>query len=116
MPKERFISYGQTNAATPTLYGWAGWDHREQAFALDTHIATHEALTTEEVTPFLAGLLELQPWLDQWHNEVDSTFGASPAAFFRSDRQMEQGKHGLTDDDLRAWRPAAATRGRAAKK
>jgi hypothetical protein len=25
---------------------------------------------------------------------------------------MEQGKHGLTDDDLRAWRPAAATRGR----
>ncbi|WP_405762643.1 BREX-2 system adenine-specific DNA-methyltransferase PglX [Streptomyces sp. NBC_00045] len=112
VPKERFISYGQTNAATPTLYGWAGWDHREQAFALDTYIATHEALTTEEVTPFLAGLLELQPWLDQWHSEVDSTFGSSPAAFFRSDRQMEQGKHGLTDDDLRAWRPAAATRGR----
>ncbi|MEU9098017.1 BREX-2 system adenine-specific DNA-methyltransferase PglX [Streptomyces sp. NPDC048361] len=116
VPKERFISYGQTNAATPALYGWAGWDHREQAFALDTYIATHEALTVEEVTPFLAGLLELQPWLDQWHNEVDSTFGASPAAFFRSDRQMEQGKHGLTDDDLRAWRPAAATRGRAATK
>ncbi|WP_030293912.1 BREX-2 system adenine-specific DNA-methyltransferase PglX [Streptomyces katrae] len=114
VPKERFISYGQTNAATPTLYGWAGWDHREQAFALDTYIATHEALTSEEVTPFLAGLLELQPWLDQWHNEIDSAFGASPAAFFRSDRQMEQGKHGLTDDELRAWRPAAATRGRVA--
>ncbi|MFK0220176.1 BREX-2 system adenine-specific DNA-methyltransferase PglX [Streptomyces vinaceus] len=116
VPKERFISYGQTNAATPTLYGWAGWDHREQAFALDTYIATHEALTTEEVTPFLAGLLELQPWLDQWHNQVDSAFGASPAAFIRGDRQMEQGTRGLTDNDLRAWRPAAATRGRTAKK
>ena len=112
VPKERFISYGQTNAATPALYGWAGWDHREQAYALTTHIATHESLTDEEATPFLAGLLELQPWLDQWHDEFDSSFSSSPAAFFRGDRQMEQGRHGLTDDDLRAWRPAAATRGR----
>lgn len=112
VPKERFISYGQTNAATPALYGWAGWDHREQAYALTTHIATHESLTDEEATPFLAGLLELQPWLDQWHDEFDSSFGSSPAAFFRGDRQMEQGRHGLTDDDLRTWRPAAASRGR----
>ncbi|MFE0733408.1 BREX-2 system adenine-specific DNA-methyltransferase PglX [Streptomyces sp. NPDC058855] len=112
VPKERFISYGQANVPTPDLYGWAGWDHQEQAYALTTHIATHEALTDEEVTPFLAGLLELQPWLDQWHNEFDPTFGTSPADFFRGDRQMEQGKHGLTDDDLRAWRPPAATRGR----
>ncbi|MFG2596164.1 BREX-2 system adenine-specific DNA-methyltransferase PglX [Streptomyces sp. NPDC048462] len=112
VPKERFISYGQTNAATPDLYGWAGWDHREQAYALDTYIATHEALTDEEVTPFLAGLLELQPWLDQWHNESDPVFAPTPAKFFEGDRQMEQGRHGLTDDDLRAWRPAAATRGR----
>ncbi|MFE6460261.1 BREX-2 system adenine-specific DNA-methyltransferase PglX [Streptomyces cinereoruber] len=112
VPKERFISYGQANVPTPDLYGWAGWDHQEQAYALTTYIATHESLTTEEATPFLAGLLELQPWLDQWHDEFDATFGSSPAAFFRGDRQMEQGKHGLTDDDLRAWRPAAATRGR----
>ncbi|MDV5148977.1 BREX-2 system adenine-specific DNA-methyltransferase PglX [Streptomyces sp. SBC-4] len=112
VPKERFVSYAQANVPTPDLYGWAGWDHQEQAYALTTYIATHESLTDEEVTPFLAGLLELQPWLDQWHNDFDATFGSSPAVFFRGDRQMEQGKHGLTDDDLRAWRPAAATRGR----
>lgn len=112
VPKERFISYARTNVATPDLYGWAGWDHREQAIALDTYIATHEGLTTEEVTPLLAGLLELQPWLNQWHNESDPIFAPTPAKFFEGDRQMEQGKHGLTDDDLRAWRPAAATRGR----
>ncbi|MEV5509907.1 BREX-2 system adenine-specific DNA-methyltransferase PglX [Streptomyces orinoci] len=116
VPKERFISYGQSNAATPDLYGWAGWDHREQAYAIDAYIASHEALNTEELTPFLAGLLELQPWLDQWHNEFDATFGASPAAFFRGDRQMVQGEHGLTDDDLRTWRPVTATRGRRATK
>ncbi|MFF3731995.1 BREX-2 system adenine-specific DNA-methyltransferase PglX [Streptomyces sp. NPDC002476] len=116
VPKERFISYGQTNVATPTLYGWAGWDHREQAVALDTHIATHEGLTTEEVTPLLAGLLELQPWLDQWHNEPDPLFAPTPAKFFEGDRQIEQGKHGLTDDDLRAWRPATTRERRSTKK
>ncbi|MBQ0988188.1 BREX-2 system adenine-specific DNA-methyltransferase PglX [Streptomyces sp. F63] len=116
VPKERFISYGAANVATPDLYGWAGWDHREQAYAIDTYIATREAMSTEEVTPFLAGLLELQPWLDQWHHESDPTFGVSPAEFIRGDRLMTQGEHGLTDDDLRSWRPAATTRGRRAPK
>ncbi|MGW1705032.1 BREX-2 system adenine-specific DNA-methyltransferase PglX [Streptomyces sp. NPDC002206] len=113
VPKERFISYGQTNAATPELYGWAGWDHREQAQALATYF-TNTALTTEEITPFLAGLLELQPWLYQWHSEFDMLYSGSPAAFFAGYRQTQQGEHGLTDDDLRAWRPPAATRGRRA--
>ncbi|MEV5091074.1 BREX-2 system adenine-specific DNA-methyltransferase PglX [Streptomyces griseoincarnatus] len=113
VPKERFISYGQTNAATPELYGWAGWDHREQAQALATYF-TNTALSTEEITPFLAGLLELQPWLYQWHNEFDMFYSGSPADFFASYRQQKQAEHGLTDDDLRGWRPPAATRGRRA--
>ncbi|MFI6207936.1 BREX-2 system adenine-specific DNA-methyltransferase PglX [Streptomyces sp. NPDC051041] len=113
VPKERFISYGQTNAATPDLYGWAGWDHREQAQALATYF-TNTALSTEEITPFLAGLLELQPWLYQWHNEFDMLYSGSPADFFAAYRQQKQGEHGLTDDDLRGWRPQAATRGRRA--
>ncbi|MFI8068888.1 BREX-2 system adenine-specific DNA-methyltransferase PglX [Streptomyces sp. NPDC086033] len=113
VPKERFISYGQTNAATPELYGWAGWDHREQAQALATYF-TNTALSTEEITPFLASLLELQPWLYQWHNESDMLYSGSPADFFAGYRQQKQGEHGLTDDDLRNWRPQAATRGRRA--
>ncbi|MFH9174355.1 BREX-2 system adenine-specific DNA-methyltransferase PglX [Streptomyces albogriseolus] len=113
VPKERFISYGQTNAATPELYGWAGWDHKEQAQALATYF-TNTALSTEEITPFLAGLLELQPWLSQWHNEFDMLYSGSPADFFASYRQQKQGEHGLTDDDLRGWRPPVATRGRRA--
>ncbi|MBT1091694.1 BREX-2 system adenine-specific DNA-methyltransferase PglX [Streptomyces sp. Tu102] len=111
VPKERFVSYGQTNAATPELYGWAGWDHREQAQALATYF-TNTALSTEEITPFLAGLLELQPWLFQWYNEFDMLYSGSPADFFAGYRQQKQGEHGLTDDDLRNWKPLAATRGR----
>lgn len=111
VPKERFVSYGQSNAATPELYGWAGWDHREQAQALATYF-TNTALSTEEITPFLAGLLELQPWLSQWHNEFDMLYSGSPADFFAGYRQQKQGEHGLTDDDLRNWKPPAATRAR----
>ncbi|MER6219258.1 BREX-2 system adenine-specific DNA-methyltransferase PglX [Streptomyces sp900105755] len=113
VPKERFVSYGQTNAATPELYGWAGWDHREQAQALATYF-TNTALSTEEITPFLAGLLELQPWLYQWHKEFDMLYSGSPADFFAGYRQQKQGEHGLTDDDLRSWRPQVAARGRRA--
>ncbi|MFI9413337.1 BREX-2 system adenine-specific DNA-methyltransferase PglX [Nocardia gamkensis] len=110
VPKERFISYGNTNTATPALYGWAGWDHREQAQALATYF-TGQSLDTKDLTPLLAGLLELQPWLDQWHDEFDENYSGSPAAFFAGYRRQLQGEHGLTDDDLRAWRPLAATRG-----
>ncbi|MFB7393560.1 BREX-2 system adenine-specific DNA-methyltransferase PglX [Streptomyces sp. NPDC056191] len=114
VPKERFISYA-TGAISGThqLFGWAGWDHREQAQALSTYFTVHDELSTEELTPLLAGLLELQPWLTQWHNEFDGLYGGSPAAFFEGYRAAKQGELGLTDDDLRAWTPpAVARRGR----
>ncbi|MFD7890859.1 BREX-2 system adenine-specific DNA-methyltransferase PglX [Streptomyces albidoflavus] len=113
VPKERFISYGTVNAQSPELYGWAGWDHLEQALALASYIQT-AGLGNEEVVPFLAGLLELQPWLDQWYGEYDAEFGASPAAEILAFRQQKQGELGLSDDTLRAWRPAPATRAKKA--
>ncbi|MER5891779.1 BREX-2 system adenine-specific DNA-methyltransferase PglX [Streptomyces sp. NPDC001876] len=111
VPKERFISYATGPiSGTPELFGWMGWDHREQAQALTTYFTNEHGLSTEEMTPLLAGLLELQPWLDQWHNEFDPLYGSTPAAFFAGYRATQQGEHGLTDEDLRAWRPAPATR------
>jgi hypothetical protein len=114
VPKERFISYGDVNVAMPNLYGWAGWDHKEQAQALAAHIAEQD-LSSEEIRPYLAGLLELQPWIQQWHDEFDDLYGGSPAVFFAGYRAQTQGEHGLTDDDLRSWRPPAA-RGRRTKR
>ncbi|MFH8973853.1 BREX-2 system adenine-specific DNA-methyltransferase PglX [Streptomyces sp. NPDC017890] len=113
VPKERFVSYGTVNAQSPELYGWAGWDHLEQALALASYIQT-AGLGSEEIVPFLAGLLELQPWLDQWYGEYDAEFGASPAAEILAFRQQKQGELGLPDDTLRAWRPAPATRAKKA--
>ncbi|MGW0665479.1 BREX-2 system adenine-specific DNA-methyltransferase PglX [Streptomyces sp. NPDC002746] len=113
VPKERFISYA-TGAVSgvPDLFGWAGWDHREQAQALTTYFTNDDRLTAEEMVPLLAGLLELQPWLGQWHNEFDPLYSGTPAAFFAGYRSAQQGEYGLTDDDLRDWRPAPARRGR----
>ncbi|GHH28253.1 BREX-2 system adenine-specific DNA-methyltransferase PglX [Streptomyces rubradiris] len=115
VPKERFVSYGTVNAQSPELYGWAGWDHLEQALALASYIQ-QAGLSDDDLVPYLAGLLELQPWLEQWHGEYDPEFGASPAAEILAFRQQKQGELGLTDDALRAWRPSAASRGRGASK
>ncbi|MFI2073271.1 BREX-2 system adenine-specific DNA-methyltransferase PglX [Streptomyces triculaminicus] len=115
VPKERFVSYGTINTQSPDLYGWAGWDHLDQALALASYIQ-QTGLGDDEIVPYLAGLLELQPWLEQWYGEYDPEFGASPAAEILAFRQQKQGELGLTDDALRAWRPSAATRGRGAKK
>ncbi|MFI8433128.1 BREX-2 system adenine-specific DNA-methyltransferase PglX [Streptomyces sp. NPDC079020] len=114
VPKERFISYATgAISGVPNLFGWAGWDHQEQAQALTTYFTNDDGLSTEEMVPLLAGLLELQPWLGQWHNEFDPLYSGTPAAFFSGYRSAQQGEHGLTDDDLRNWRPApAARRGR----
>lgn len=109
VPKERFISYGAVNTPTPNLFGWAGWSHQEQAQALTAHIV-NQPLSSQEIIPFLAGLLELQPWLDQWHSGFDALYQGSPAGFFRGYREQAQGENELTDDQLTGWRPAAAAR------
>lgn len=112
VPKERFISYGSANVQQPALYGWAGWNQLEQALAIASYL--HDAgagIESEELLPYLAGLLELQPWLDQWYGEYDPEYRAVPAGEIRGLRHSKQGELGLTDEDLRSWRPAAAKRG-----
>ncbi|MEU3423705.1 BREX-2 system adenine-specific DNA-methyltransferase PglX [Streptomyces murinus] len=115
VPKERFISYGAQNVQTPAILGWAGWDHLQQAQAVVGYLNENQ-LTQDELLPYLAALLELQPWLDQWHGEHLPDFGQSAAQAYHDFRLALQGELGLTDDDIRAWRPAAAVRGGRAKK
>ncbi|WP_328630592.1 BREX-2 system adenine-specific DNA-methyltransferase PglX [Streptomyces sp. NBC_00356] len=110
VPKERFLSYGSVNAQQPELYGWAGWNQLDQALALASYIQD-AGIEGSALAPYLAGLLELQPWLDQWFGEYDPDYGASPAAEILAFRHLKQGELGLTDEDLRAWKPSPAKRG-----
>ncbi|MGW4379824.1 BREX-2 system adenine-specific DNA-methyltransferase PglX [Kitasatospora sp. NPDC004531] len=112
VPKERFVSYGSANVQQPALYGWAGWNELEQALALASYLQDAGAgIEDSDLVPYLAGLLELQPWLDQWYGEYDPSYGAAPATEILGFRHLKQGELGLTDEDLKSWSPAAATRG-----
>jgi len=116
VPKERFVLYpGAGRETDPTLVlGWAGWDHAQQFLALATLIAERETegWEDERLVPLVAGLAELMPWVRQWHDEVDPTYGVNMADFCEEQLRDRAAQVGKTVDQLRAWRPAAPTRGR----
>ena len=119
VPKERFIGYpGAERDGDPTpVYGWAGWDHLQQAKALASLIIERGYPTGDpRVTPLLAGIAELEPWLHQWHNQYDAVYGEPPAGFFTRWLETQLTEHGLTREALAAWRPETKQRGRRARK
>lgn len=119
VPKERFISYpaaGRDTDATELL-GWAGWDHAQQALALASLISARieEGWDTAKLVPLLAGLNELAPWVQQWHNQIDPEYGESVADTIDAELTSRLNEHHLTVTDLTSWRPVQpARRGRRA--
>lgn len=117
VPKERFIGYpgAEREGDTSPVYGWAGWDHLQQATAL-ANLVADRGLTGERVKPLLAGVAELEPWLHQWHNEYDPENGDVPAEYFSNWLRDRLAEHGLTRSDLAAWRPTVIARGSRGRK
>jgi hypothetical protein len=120
VPKERFILYPDLRREgdpTPVL-GWAGWDHRDQALALGRELPVQEMLGADDhaLTPLIAGLVELEPWLHQWHYEDDPTYGASPAAVISQLIDQYLLRMEKTREQVTAWTPHVATRGRRSKR
>jgi hypothetical protein len=120
VPKERFILYPDSRRegdSTPVL-GWAGWDHRNQALALGRELQTQEGLGADDeaLVPLVAGLVELEPWLHQWHAEIDPEFNASPAAVISTVIDQYLLRMEKTREQVSAWTPPAPTRGRRPKK
>jgi len=119
VPKERFVLYPQTRvgADRSPVVGWAGWDHLAQARALAAHYTRRkeEGAELDELTPLLAGVAELLPWLLQWHDEPDLVYGERMGQFFAGFLDTERASLGLPADALRGWRPPAPTRGRRKK-
>jgi hypothetical protein len=113
VPKERFILYpdGERDTDPTPLLGWAGWDYAQQALALSVIIGAREAegWTDDRMVPLVAGLAELQPWVEQWHAELDPKFGVSLAAFCREQLTSRATQVGLSVEELRAWRPQVVT-------
>ena len=111
-----YLNAGRDTDPTQVL-GWAGWDHAQQALALNAliQLREQEGWDDERLIPLIAGLAELQPWIDQWHSEVDPTYGVSLAAFCREQLATRSQRAGKTPAELAAWRPAPTTTRRGRK-
>jgi hypothetical protein len=112
VPKERWISYPgcERGADGSLVIAWAGWNHLQQATALASHyvdMKDSEGWEPTRLQPLLASLLELVPWLLQWHNELDPAFGERMGDYYRAFVTEEARALGFTLDDLRGWRPVA---------
>jgi hypothetical protein len=121
VPKERWISYPgcERGADGSLVIAWAGWDYLQQATALATYfidMKEREGWSRERLQPLLTGLLELVPWLKQWHNDMNPDFGARMGDYYESFVTDEARALQFTLDDLRAWKPVATTAKRGRKK
>lgn len=112
VPKERFVSYphAEREADQTLVIGWAGWDHLQQAKALAAYFVRmkeQEGWAPERLNALLTGLLELIPWLKQWHNDLDPAYGIGMGDYFAGFVDEEARALGFTLDDVRAWQPPA---------
>ena len=109
VPKERWISYPHCSTdSDPTLVvGWAGWNHLEQATALVAYYDARkrEGWDAKRLTPLLAGLDQLLPWIHQWHPEIDPEFGETAGRSFQTMLEHDAHELGLTLEDIRNWTP-----------
>jgi hypothetical protein len=116
VPKERFLSYPHCSRdGDPSLVvGWAGWDHLRQAQALTAYyerMKSREGWHAERLVPLLAGLVQLVPWLLQWHNDLDPEYDLRMGDYYRDFVRDEAQALGFTLDQVRAWGPPAKSRG-----
>jgi hypothetical protein len=118
VPNERFVSfpYCERDVDPTPVIGWAGWDHLQLARAIAAYyerVKNQEGWTPERRMPLLAGILELLPWLKQWHNDMHPEFQERMGDFFEQFVQDEARAMEMAVEQIRAWTPPIQTsRGR----
>jgi len=121
VPKERFFSlpFCEREADPSLVIGWAGWNTLEQSRAVAayfTQMREQEGWTAERLTPLLAALLELLPWVRQYHNAPDPEFDTGMGDYFEGFIDEEARALSLTRDAVRAWTPPAGPGRRGARR
>jgi hypothetical protein len=120
MPKERWGSFTQCEGEDQSLVvAWAGYDHLQMAKAISAYFAEVQEKGGSEdprLVPLLGCLLELVPWLKQWHNDLDPEFGYRLGDYFESFVEEEARTLGMTVSDIRSWQPPKKSTQRKASK
>ena len=115
VPKERWVSFPHCEGSDGTLLvAWAGYDHLQLARAISAYyVDVQERLGGRDdprLVPLQACLIELLPWLKQWHNEIDPEFGVPMGDYFEGFIQEEARQLGKTVPEIKAWEPQRTAR------
>jgi hypothetical protein len=115
VPKERFVSFPhcQTDADGSLVVTWAGHNHLKRALAIAAYYQErkdNEGWPADRLVPLLAGVIELLPWLLQWHNDYDPDLGARMGDYFVDFVQTEARTLGMTEAAVAAWMPPPTPR------
>lgn len=121
LPKERFISFPlcERDVDPTPVVAWAGWDHLQQAQAIAAYyerVKNQEGWTPERRVPLLTGILELIPWLKQWHNDIHPEYKERMGNFFEQFVEDEARVMEMTMDQIRGWKPPVQSSSRGRKK
>ncbi|MEB3288492.1 MAG: BREX-2 system adenine-specific DNA-methyltransferase PglX, partial [Leptolyngbya sp.] len=110
VPKERWVSF--PHCAGPDgqpVIAWAGYDHLQLALALSAYfVYIKEDIGGSDdprLIPLLAGLIELLPWLKQWHNDLDPAYGLKMGDYLENFVDDEARQLGQTPEAISAWEP-----------
>ncbi|MFO0914161.1 MAG: BREX-2 system adenine-specific DNA-methyltransferase PglX [Pirellulales bacterium] len=112
VPKERWVSFPHCEGPDGTLViAWAGYDHLQLARAISEYfVDIQERLGGRDdprLVPLLACIIELLPWLKQWHHDIDPEFNQRMDEVYDAFVAEEAKNLGLTIDQIKAWQPPA---------
>lgn len=116
VPKELWISFPHCEGpdGTPVI-AWAGYNHLQLATAIGQYYQRVKdefgGSDDSRLVPLLACLIELLPWLKQWHNQVNPEYGVTMGDYFEGFLQEESRQMAKTFEEIKAWTPPAKTSG-----
>ena len=117
VPKERCVSFPHCEGPDGTLViAWAGYDHLQLARAISAYfVDIQERLGGRDdprLVPLLACIIELLPWLKQWHHDIDPEFNQRMDEVYEGFVTEEAKNLGMTSEEIKAWEPPKRTNGK----
>ncbi|MAX35349.1 MAG: SAM-dependent methyltransferase [Gimesia sp.] len=110
VPKERWVSFPHCEGPDGALLlAWAGYNHLQLTQAISAYfVEVQEHLGGRDdvrLIPLLAGVIELLPWLKQWHHDIDPEFNQRMDEVYEGFVNEEARALGKTSDEIKAWQP-----------
>lgn len=111
VPKERWVSFPHCEGEDGSgVIAWAGYDHLQLAQSIAERFENARQHEGRTLVPLLASLGQLIPWLKQWHNEMDPTYGLRLGDYFEGHLETEAKALNMTPADVMAWQPPASAK------